>query len=156
MSDQPAPEHKRESEPRPGSFVRWQERTIAQLSQAMNLLLTLAVGALGFSVSLLLNPLYIPACVEKAAFTVSLFALLVSVMAGIVATCLRVHDFRTTRAITRERQRGHTEELSCLREQAKKYGEWTWRLFYTQLYTFGAGVALLLLSFCLAFRHKLF
>src|SRR3989344_1899197 len=98
------------------SFVRWQGITISQLSYAVNLILGLAVAALGFVITLLLNKEFIPVSWMKCTFSVALLSLLASIGLGIWCVVNRLRDFRATKEVARKREKGATDsELQPLR-----------------------------------------
>ena len=77
-------------------FIRWQAITIAQLSYAINLILTFSVAAIGFATTLLLNENFNPVSWQSYAFSLSLILLLVSGAFGVWCTINRLRDFRAS------------------------------------------------------------
>ena len=125
------------------SFVRWQGITISQLGYAVNLILGLAVAALGFVITLLLNKEFIPVSWMKCTFSVALLSLLASIGIGIWCVVNRLRDFRATKEVARKREKGATDsELQPLRVLSGMLGSKTWWLFWWQIGMFGAGIAL--------------
>ena len=125
------------------SFVRWQGITISQLGYAVNLILGLAVAALGFVITLLLNKEFIPVSWMKCTFSVALLSLLASIGIGIWCVVNRLRDFRATKEVARKREKGATDsELQPLRDLSGMLGSKTWWLFWWQIGMFGAGIAL--------------
>ena len=125
------------------SFVRWQGITISQLGYAVNLILGLAVAALGFVITLLLNKEFIPVSWMKCTFSVALLSLLASIGIGIWCVVNRLRDFRATKEVARKREKGATDsELQPLRDLSGRLGSKTWWLFWWQIGMFGAGIAL--------------
>jgi hypothetical protein len=128
-------------------FIRWQGIAITQLSYSINLILTFAVAAIGFSVSLLLNENFKPTSYQAYAILISLLLLLISGALGIWCTINRLRDFRATAKITNlKRKEGNEVELSVLRALTMKLGKKTWGIFWWQIGTFSAGVFVLVLS----------
>ena len=114
-----------------GSFVRWQSITIAQLTYSVNLILGLAVAALGFQVALLLNEQFHPLGWQKCAFGASIFTLLLSIGLGIWCVINRLRDFRATTTAARLREKGRPDdEIQPYRDLYQKLGETTWGLFW--------------------------
>jgi hypothetical protein len=110
-------------EPR-GSFVRWQSMTIAQLTYCVNLILGMAVAALGFQVTLLLNDKFNPIAWQKCAFSVSMFLLIISIALGVWCVVNRLRDFRTTTKVARMREEGKpVEDIQPYRDLYKKLGK---------------------------------
>lgn len=139
-----------------GSFVRWQSITIAQFTYSVNLILGLAVAALGFQVTLLLNDKFNPVTWQKCAFSVSMLLLLLSIVLGILCVVNRLRDFRATRRAARMREeRKPNEDIQPYRDLYKKLGERTWLLFWWQIGTFGAGVIFTILAICASIGQKL-
>ena len=142
-------------EPR-GSFVRWQSITIAQLTYSVNLILGLAVAALGFQVSLLLNDKFNPIAWQKCAFFVSMFLLVLSIALGIWCVVNRLRDFRATAKAARMREKGKpADDIQPYRDLYKKLGEKTWCLFWCQIGMFGVGIVLMILGVWAAISQKL-
>jgi len=84
-------------------FVRWQAISLKQLSYAINLILVLSVGSLGFETALLTNTgMVLESCWQRQAFLVSLIMLTFAVLFGIFATVSRLCDFRITKDIARK------------------------------------------------------
>jgi hypothetical protein len=127
-----------------GSFVRWQAVVIAQLTYAVNLVLSFAVATLGFQATLLLNDKFTLACAwQKYAFGLSLFLVSTSIAFGIWVVVNRLCDFRATRDAARLREEGAGDSsIEPYRQEYRKLGANTWRLFWWQLGTFGVGTLL--------------
>lgn len=121
------------------AFVRWQGFTIAQLTQAVSVVLGLAVAALGFDVNLLVNKEFLPVSWQKCAFAIALAALLLSVGIGIWCMVNRLRDFRATMAVNRKG--ANASDVADKRALADRLGERTWKLFWGQISTFGVGIA---------------
>lgn len=134
-------------------FVRWQSRTIEQLGYAINLVLGLSVAALGFEVSLLLNPHFEPGlCWERMDLLLSLFSLCLSALFGAAAVVTRLLDFRGTAQTIRT---NNAEEKKGLRARTKALGYFTWFCFWGQFGSFGVGIALAALRFATLAVDKL-
>lgn len=118
-------------------FVRWQGLTISQLTQAVSVVLGLAVAALGFDVTLLMNEKFTPVSWQKCLFGVALLALLLSVAFGVWCVINRLRDFRATMKAARD---DNSPEANEARALATRFGQRTWALFWWQIGTFGAGV----------------
>jgi hypothetical protein len=139
-----------------GSFVRWQSITIAQLTYSVNLILGLAVAALGFQVALLLNDKFNPIAWQKCAFFVSMFLLVLSIAMGILCVINRLRDFRaTTKAARMREERKPGENIQPYRVLYKKLGEKTWSLFWWQIGTFGVGIVFMILGVWASISQKL-
>jgi hypothetical protein len=151
-----------------GSFVRWQAITIAQLGFVSNLILTLAVAALGFALTLVKdNDVIASSCWARCVLVFSIIGLAISLALGIWCALNRLADFRMTAQIARGRETlptmtseqgnaGKEEELAERREEVKKLGNRTWTLFYWQVSTFAAGILALIGSFFAAYHARLF
>jgi len=145
----------RPQEPK-GSFARWQSITIAQLTYSVNLILGLAVAALGFQVALLLNEKFLPLGWQKCAFGVSFVALLSSIGLGIWCVINRLRDFRATTKAARLREGGGSQDdIRPYRVLYEKLGEKTWWLFWWQIGTFGVGIVFSVLAVWVSLSHKL-
>src|SRR5262245_44263863 len=143
-------------EDRNGSFVRWQSITNAQLTYSVNLFLGLGVATLGFQVTLLLNEKFHPVGWQKYAFSTSMLTLVLSIGLGIWCVINRLRDFRATQKTARLREDGRSEEdLQPYRDLSEKLGSRTWRLFWWQIGTFGAGILLTVLALFMILSQKL-
>lgn len=130
-----------------GSFVRWQSIMIAQLTYAINLILSFSVATLAFQISLLLNKDFTPLSWQKCGFSVSLLLLIASVALGLWCVINRLRDFRATTEVARERENGANEsELEPLRAIYRRLGKMTVGIFWWQVATFGLGVLLTVIS----------
>jgi len=139
-----------------GSFTRWQSITIVQLTYCVNLILGLAVAALGFQVSLLLNDKFNPIAWQKYAFSMSIILLVLSIALGIWCVVNRLRDFRATTKVARMREEGKpAEDIQPYRDLCKKLGEKTWCLFWWQIGTFGIGIVLTILGVWASISQKL-
>ena len=118
-------------------FVRWQGVTISQLTQAVSVVLGLAVAALGFDVTLLMNREFVPVSWQKCVFAIACLALLASVGLGIWCVVNRLRDFRATMKAARDGNSAAADEARAL---ASRLGQTTWGLFWWQIGTFGTGV----------------
>ena len=138
-------------------FVRWQTVLREHLTNMNNLLLTIAIGSVGFLVSLLKDPDFKPVCCEKIFFSTGLILLFLSVLTGIATGLSRLRDFRTTvEKIKAEYKGDQFAVIDDLKEIMELYGKYTWRLFYTQIGTLTLGIILLVVAFGLIFFEKLF
>ena len=127
-------------------FQRWQKLAIDQLTYALNLFLTLTIAVLAYWFSLLRDDGFMPGATAKCLMLLSLVALAVSVVCGLVCVVSRLIDFRGTA----RRARGKEDAPS--RDELRGLGRLTWSLFYILLAGFGVGVSLLatalLLTYC--------
>ncbi len=121
---------------------------VTQFGHVNYLILTLAVGALGFIASLLtdnnhtgqLHPLY----------RCSLIMFGLSVAFGILCTITRLCDFRKTAEIARLRNKSDrydsTEEIKKLRCETKILGVFSWCLLWLQIGLFTGGSVFLVIA----------
>lgn len=114
-------------------YNRWQGLRIAQLGVCVSLFLTFSVATLGFSASLLVQEKYwIVNCFAKVFFFLSFLCGLLSLLLGSVVCLTRLGDFRATANVARHRL-DHDMAGKCaeLRTRYKRFGWWTWKLFYS-------------------------
>lgn len=138
-------------------FVRWQTVLREHLTNMNNLFLTIAIGGVGFLVSILKEPAFNPVCCEKLFFSAGLTFLFLSVLTGIATGLSRLRDFRATvEKIKAEYKGDQFAVIDDLKEIMELYGKYTWRLFYTQIGTLTLGIVLLVVAFGLMFFEKLF
>jgi hypothetical protein len=140
-----------------GGFTRWQSITITQLGYAINLILSLATGSLGFSLSLTSREALATSCPARRFLLLTVAALLTSVGLGIWCVLNRLHDFRETERIARDKERGNLTEREHNRRKAEadKLGELTWFLFRLQMALFSSGVVTLVVTFALLYHSSL-
>lgn len=139
-----------------GSFVRWQSITIAQLGYAINLILGFSVATFGFQITLLLDNKFNPISYQKFVFFISVILIFASLSFGIWAIINRLLDFRATKNAARKKEEKAPEkEIESYRIRYRKLGPRTWRLFWLQVGTFGAGVLFTILSVLASVIHKL-
>jgi hypothetical protein len=125
-----------------GSFIRWQAINVAQLTYAINLVLTFAVATLGFQVTLLVGEKFSLASSQKCVFGLSLLTLAFSVLFGLFVVVNRLRAFRATMRAARARENIKVDALQAERELYKRLDHRTWWLFWWQIGTFAAGIAL--------------
>ena len=136
--------------------MRWQSITIAQLTYSVNLILGLAVAALGFQVALLLNEKFHPSGWQKCAFYTSMFTLLLSISLGIWCVINRLRAFRATTRAARLREKERPDhEIQPYRDLYKRLDEKTWGLFWWQIGTFGVGIVFTVLAVWASLSQKL-
>lgn len=137
------------------NLIRWQAITIAQLSYAINLILTFSVAGLGFGVTLLLNKEFNPSQWQSCLFFLSLFLLLISGALGIWCTINRLRDFRATATIAKLKHKEDSElELTTLRTLTSRLGNKTWGIFWWQIGSFSGGIFLLVVSVAFSVGSK--
>jgi uncharacterized membrane protein YtjA (UPF0391 family) len=115
-------------------FTRWQQRTIEHLGFSINLILTLSLGALGYTLNSYNKTS--TQCLAKCLFVLGVVLLLLSVMFGIIASLTRLYDFRYTARINREEE----VERYRLRRITDRLGVCTWLLLWFEIITFFLGV----------------
>jgi hypothetical protein len=139
-----------------GSFVRWQTVTVAQLTYAINLLLTFAVATLGYQVALLGEDKFsLAASWQKCLFSASLLFLSASILFGLAVVVNRLRSFRATMRAARAREKGNAEALATNRALYKMLDPRTWWLFWWQVGTFAAGMVLTVESVLSRFGERL-
>jgi hypothetical protein len=132
-------------------FPRWQKIAIDQLGYALNLILTLTIAALGYWFVLLTNKEFIPGPSAKCIMILSLLALGFSAICGLACVVNRLWDFRGTA----QRARGNPSSDTPTKEYLAGFGRTTWVLFYSHLFTFALGDALLATALLLTYGGKL-
>jgi hypothetical protein len=130
-------------------FARWQKIAIDQLGYALNLFLAFAVAILGYWFALLRDREFAPASSAKCAMLLSLAALLVSAITGVACVFTRLFDFRGTSC----RARNHPGAPP--RDELRRLGRITWRLFYWQVAAFAIRVVSLAVALLLTYGGKL-
>jgi hypothetical protein len=138
-------------------YTRWQGFRINQLGVCISLFLTFAVATLGFSINLLSQTNYaITECFAKVYFLFSLAGGLLSVLLGSIACLTRLADFRKTANVVRNRSDDSMKaEVERWRNDYKRLGKWTWRLFKGQLLGFGLQATLLVSALAISYWRRL-
>jgi hypothetical protein len=117
------------------NFTRWQQRTIEQLGFNINLILTLAVAALGYTLTTYEKQ---PAtCPLQHVFVLASTLLLLAVAFGVLASVTRLYDFRYTARTNREK---NDLERHRLRTITDSLGNCTWFFFWAEILIFSLGV----------------
>lgn len=138
------------------SFVRWQAITLAQMTYAVDLILGIAIAALGFQVALLRSDGFSPVSIQKCVFSISLFLTCVSIAAGVAVIINRLRDFRATMHAARSREKKKPPcDIEPLRVRYRKLGDRTWSLFYWQIGTLSFAMASLVTCVLMMDGHKL-
>ena len=130
-------------------FQRWQKIAIDQLTYALNLFLALTIAVLAYWFSLLRDDGFMPGATAKCLMLLTLLALAVSVVCGLVCVVLRLIDFRGTA------RRARGKEDAPGRDELRGLGRLTWTLFYIHLAGFGVGVSLLAIALLLTYGGRL-
>jgi hypothetical protein len=138
-------------------YTRWQGFRIGQLGLCISLFLTFAVATLGFSINLLVQPTFpITTCFAKVFFALSLVFGLLSVLLGSLACLTRLADFRLTAKVARHKSDPTMKtDVDRWRNDYRRLGRRTWRLFKGQLVTFGLQVFGLVLALGITYGHRL-
>ena len=138
-------------------FVRWQAILRDQLTFLNSLLLTIAIGAIGFSISALGQCNFYLTFSQKAFFTSSLIVLIASVALGILVGISRLRDFRLTlRKIQTAKSGADQDTDESNDEKIRFYGNITWTLFYIQTGFSFIGLLGLSIAFLMFYSSKLF
>jgi|HubBroStandDraft_4_1064222.scaffolds.fasta_scaffold14353_4 hypothetical protein len=122
------------------SFVRWQKIAIDHFGYCTNLILVLAVAALGYTLTFAKDPDFVgakPRCYLGVLLLVGLFGLCVSIICGLCCMVNRLLDFRGTA----QRAKNSPDALS--KEVLDRKGDLTWSLFYGQTGAFLVAVLLI-------------
>jgi hypothetical protein len=142
----------RDKEPN-GSFIRWQAYSIAQLTIATNLVLTLSLAVLGYLLILMLQPdenLHPGSVFARLGLVASTLLSAVAVALGIWLVLNRMRSFRSTAQAARLREKREPEtEIELYRARYKAFDRKTWCLFYSQVWVFAASIVLAFFSIVL-------
>jgi len=127
------------------SSNRWQGRTIEQFGYALNLVLGLTIAGIGYVTTIILNKEMERADWQNCLLAISLLALVLSVAVALWCIVTRLRNFRITAEIARKRENGESDiKLQPLRTESSDFGEFTWILFWWQIWSFAIGVLLLM------------
>jgi hypothetical protein len=126
------------------SSIRWQGRTIEQFGYSLNLILGLSVAGIGYESTLFLNKELERSGWQNCLLAISLIALVLSTAVALWCVVSRLRNFRATAETARRREDGVSPvELKPLRKISNDLGEFTWTLFWWQIWSFAVGVLLL-------------
>lgn len=138
------------------SSIRWQGRTIEQFGYALNLVLGLAVAGIGYETTVILNKVMERAGWQNCLLTISFLALVLSVGVALWCIVTRLRNFRLTAEIARKREDGEANvNLQPLRTKSNDFDEFTWTLFWWQIWSFALGVILLIAVVVGSFRSAM-
>jgi hypothetical protein len=134
------------------SDVRWENYRIKHFSFCINLFLTFAVAALGFTLSLIKDSGFSSLPGTGKALYLSVISFAGSIILGTVATLSRLLDFRCTVIKIRKKYSDFRQPI------AEFLAEWlggvSWSLFYLQLVTLAYGAFHLISSILTAYSDK--
>ena len=133
------------------AFVRWQSTTIDQFTIATNVLLGIAVAALGYQSTALLDEKVLH--VSRMQF-VSAICFSVSAGAGILLVISRLLDFRLTTKLVKRRADSRND-VNSLEIWTGRLGNWSWALFWVQVVTLLFGLALFAYNTLVSIAPKL-
>jgi len=124
------------------SFIRWQSITREHFGNSVKMCFALATGLFAFQVNLILGSNYIDLG-NKLSISFSLITLLISILAAVLCTLVRLKDFRVTAKICRDKMTGNIDHLELNRNEVKILGKLSWFLFKIQLIFFSIGATTL-------------
>lgn len=128
------------------SFIRWQGRTVEQLGFVNNLLIALATALLIFEGKLPFDEKKILTCADKCLIVFSILLIFFSLSVGCYVAWNRLHSFRQTTQIARQRETGKTTDINELRVLVRKLDNRTWHLLTIQTILFFLGLLLFVFS----------
>ena len=130
------------------SFVRWQGRSLEQLGIAINLLLSLCLATIGFTISKLLDKdfIFLNHFTRKIILLGS-FNILLTILLVLFLIYNRLHSFKKTTQIARKRETNNLSNIDILREKVKKADKLTWLFFNISLVSFALGEILVFVGF---------
>lgn len=131
---------KRGRKPNRERSIRWQSNSLQQQGHANNLLLAFAVATMGFEFNLLVSqPPGSLRCLVPG-FAVSLLFLGLSFIVGVLVIVNRLEDFRQSAKAARADEDNDVAEHATHSEKAKELGQKTKCCFAVQLWMFGIGL----------------
>jgi len=128
------------------SFIRWQGRSLEQMSFVNNLLVALATGLLAFHTRLAFDNSISLLPTERCIAAFSVIFVFLSLVTGCWLACNRLHSFHLTAKVARMRETNKLEGIDGLRARLKKADRCTWCLLTLQTALFAIGASLLLAS----------
>ena len=132
-----------------GSFIRWQGRSIEELGKAINLLLTLSLAMIGFTIAKLLGEFIFLSCSAKTLILLGNSILLVTVFLILLLIRNRINSIRKTAQIARKREKNSTDGIEVLRQTVRSLDKTTWTLFNCSVILFLVGQGLTVIGFVL-------
>jgi ABC-type uncharacterized transport system permease subunit len=130
-------------------FQRWQKITLEQMGYTLNLILTFAIGGLGYCFVLLKDSEFYPTPTARCTFLISMVSLSICAVAGFMSIFTRLWDFRMTT------RRAHNDPLAPSLEEVRLFGKITWCLLFLQVGTFATGMLFLGITLFLTYGSKL-
>jgi len=141
------------------SLVRLETSRREQLTGAITLVFGLSVGALAFCGSLLTEEMVTLGGARTFWFLAAVVCFIAATAFSFAVTFTRLADTRvTTRIVRAKRSRGPDAKAAIegLRQESREWGDWSFRWFYWQHFSFALGAAFLLVALWLIFHAKLF
>ena len=136
------------------SFIRWQDKSIEQLSFINNLLITLASGFLILETQYFIGEKSAKAT-EILLMGLSAFFVFASLILGGILAINRLLSFSHTAQIARKRETNQREGIKELRDWTKEVDSRTWLLLWWQVGLFACGSLFLFIIIMLGFAQQL-
>ena len=119
------------------------------MGYTLNLILTFAIGGLGYCFVLLKDSEFYPTPTARCTFLISMVSLSICAVAGFMSIFTRLWDFRMTT------RRAHNDPLAPSLEEVRLFGKITWCLLFLQVGTFATGMLFLGITLFLTYGSKL-
>ncbi|MBS1589020.1 MAG: hypothetical protein JST52_05350 [Bacteroidetes bacterium] len=136
------------------SFIRWQGRSIEELGKAINLLLTLTLATLGFTVAKLLGDFIFLSCSAKTLVVLGNLVLLATAFLILLTIRNRINSIRKTAQIARKREKNLTKNIEALRQIVRSLDKTTWTLFSCSVILFLIGQGLTVIGFVIEILNR--
>jgi hypothetical protein len=136
------------------SFIRWQDKSIEQLSYINNLLITLASGFLILETKYFIGEKSAQAT-EILLLGLSAFFVFASLILGGILAINRLLSFSHTAQIARKRETKQREGIEELRDWTNEVDSRTWLLLWWQVGLFTFGSLFLFIIIMLGFAQQL-
>lgn len=123
-------------------FIRWQDKTIAQMGFLNNLLIGITTGELYLGLNMIIDKKARLSGINQVLLSISILATILSLVVGCCLAYNRLHSFRITMHLARDR--GNVEEpiTEKLRRSDKTSDKITWILIRLQMGFFLTGTIL--------------
>jgi hypothetical protein len=146
-----------EREEKIDALQRYEQTRREHLGGAVNLVFGLSTAATGFCLSHIIDKDSHFTRPGSYFFVLATVVFILSVGISIASTWTRLRDFRlTARKLRRELRGADAIEVEKLATLTDCLGNWTWRLFYSQLVTFLVGVICLAAALSLLYYEHVF
>jgi len=137
------------------SFVRWQQKTLNERSNTVNLFLGMSFASVGFVITQPTKPdFYFKNCYDKFFIGIVSLVVLMAICLLVLMVLNRLRGFRITTQVARKAANGQIENFKIFRGRSDKIDKRTHSLFNTSLCIFVVGEIFIVVGFIIQTFNK--